>query len=198
MSEQDHTPNNEHKQLIISDHIARREMALSEIARNKVYAGGIYNYLCNTQYVRHYKLSEETTLHALIDIVNIASQSRDVLRNLWRNIKTQLERDEIQLCQSLTQLKIPSWTDGKLYKVDMITDRWLVVFMMKSHLPLCERFQFEWATDNQKVPSEYREQILLELSRKVGWAGTRNRLEMKSIYEAGDYDNDIQPPGSPR
>ncbi len=199
-----HTPNSEHKQLIIPDHMAIRAMARNELA--SVEDIGIWHYLTQSQFVRHSYLSvmDNVTMlpanivgHSVLDVINILSDSEDSLSNIWRNAYSYLQKDNSELRENIWQLKLPSWANGKLYKTAVVTDGWLFNLVYALRTPLAMRFRSAWANGIDKYPQQYHKQIIAELGRKIGWAGTRNRLEMQSIYEPGDYDNPVQPPGSP-
>lgn len=79
----------------------------------------------------------------------------------------------------------------------MLTTGGLVILMFELHSPLSNDIRNGIAKMYDRYPSQYHGQMILELERDIGRAGTIIRLEMESIYEPGDYDNPIQPPGCP-
>jgi hypothetical protein len=208
MSTNNHTSNDKREQLIIPDHLARREMALSEIAQ-LASAKGLYHYLSESPYVRHTTLNLSLngsgtvnvksllTVHSVHDIINLLSESDDIPNNLWQNAKDYLGRDNPELMENMLFVKLPSWKDSKRYRTEVVTDGWLFNLLYALRTPLAVQFRTAFATGLDKYPKQYHDTIISELTKDVGWAGTRNRLEMQSIYEPGDYDNPAQPPGSP-
>lgn len=176
--------------------IERRELARVEMQQ---YADiGKFRYLLRCDFVRHAMLPTGFLGHAAIDVMGILSESEDEPRSEWRDTKRRLKKNRPELWENLPQLKVPSWADGKLYSVDMLdaSDLVAVVYAVRSRLAF--QIQDEIGSLFRKYDNQNAGNMLQELTRETGWAGTMNRLAMQSIYEDGDYDNPKQPPGSPK
>lgn len=180
----------------------RRELARDEM---QPYAdSGLFRYLLHTPYIRHVIQPDGLMLHSTVDSVNIlwdikrknAATDFDP-RIQWQNTKRLLKRDDPQLYSTTIQLKLPSWTDGKLYQTDMISTGWFFFLLVGIRSELSNRIRAAFAEELNRYDREHHVAIIMELERHTGWAGTRNRLIMAGHHDPEDFENPRQPVGNP-
>lgn len=192
----------------MNDHISnpdnnqRRDLARIEMENYS--DSGLFRYLLRSPHIRHVIQPDGLTQHSIVDVLNIIyNVKHDDAKSdfnphiVWRNLKNRLKKDDIQLCQKIAQLKIPSWTDGKSYDTDMIDTGWLFFLITGLRSPISNLIRAAFADELNQYDRQHHAAIIGELDREVGWAGTRNRLLMASVYEVGDYDDPVTPPGCP-
>lgn len=178
--------------------LQRRDIARAEMAQ--LADIGKFMYLLHSRYVRKAPLEDNLIAHSAIDIINILTDSKNEPRKLWGNTKTRLLRDDKDMSEKIRHISLPLWDDknNRYRATDALTSSGLVILIFELHSPLSNLIRHTIANVFDRYASQYHEQIISELEREVGWAGTAIRLEMQSIYEEGDYDNPIQPPGQPK
>jgi hypothetical protein len=173
--------------------IQRREVARSEMQSYSDY--GLFRYVLRSKCVRHVIQPDGLTLHSVIDVLNIvdgpkySDLSKWDARYTWRDMKRRLKRDDIQMWEQVSPLKLPSWNDGKSYKTDVMETGWLfflITGVIRSDIS--NRIRAAFAEKLNRFEREHHAAIISELDREIGWAGTENHLLMAENYEPGDYD----------
>lgn len=179
------------------DNLQRREIARNELA--KVEGLGKFMYLLHCPHVRKGVLPDGTIAHSAIDLINILSDTDNEPRKFWNDTKGRLIKDDPDMSEKIGHIPLPLWNDtkGRFRAGDVLTTSGMVILIFELHTNTSNELRHAIANMFDRYASQYHDQILYELEREVGWAGTRIRLEMQSIYEEGDYDNPIQPPGCP-
>jgi hypothetical protein len=175
----------------------RREIARAEMAQ---FEGlGKFMYLLHSPYVRKLRLPDKTVVHSAIDVIGILSDSENEPRKLWNDTKKRLLKQDEDMSEKIGHIALPLWNDTKkrLRPTDVMTSSGLVILVFELHTKTSNKVRHGIAGVFDRYASEHHEAILAELERTTGWAGTRIRLEMQEIYEPGDYDNPVQPPGCP-
>lgn len=180
------------------DNLQRRE--ITRLAMEQVEGLGKFKALLESPHVRRVVLPDGKIAHSVIDVINILSDTTVDPRFQWRDLKERLTDDDKDIGDFISHIPLPLWNDkyGRKRAGDVMTTSGLVILIFELHSKLSNQIRHSIAKMYDLYPSEYHDQILYELEREVGWAGTRIRLEMQSIYEEGDYDNPVEPPGSPK
>lgn len=178
--------------------LQRREIARAEIAG--LADIGKFMYLLHSPFVRKAALENDLVGHSAIDVINILADSKNEPRKLWNNTKTRLIKQDKDMSEKIRHISLPLWDDrnNRYRATDALTSSGLVILIFELHSPLSNEIRHAIANVFDRYAAQYHQQIINELERKIGWAGTAIRLEMQSIYEEGDYDNPVQPPGQPK
>lgn len=169
------------------DNAQRRNLARVEMAHYPALS--LFRYMLVTNHVRHLRRGS-MVYHSVIDALNIVDDFENEPRVFLRQLKTRLKKSNPQLFQKMIQLKIPSWDNQKLYNTDMIDTGWLFWLIAESKGELANKFKSAFADMLNRNPEIEAQQIAMELDKEVSWTGTRISLQMQSIYEIGDYDED--------
>ena len=184
-------------QVVLSDSQARCEQTRTEMAS---CAGiGAFRVLLRSAHVRKTRAENGEQVYSAIDLVNVLADSKNEPRKLWNDTKKRLVRDDPNMSDEIGHIKFPLWNDTKkrLRASDSLTWHGAMILVFELHSELSNYLRHAIVEEWRKYPSEYIDDIMAELGRDVGWAGTAIRLQMQSIYEEGDYDNPRVPPGCP-
>lgn len=178
------------------NNLQRRELAHKEM--QSYSDSGLFRYLLHSQHIRHAILPDGTVGHSIIDILDILNDITTNPRRYWSDMKRRLLREDNELYEQIVQLKLPSQTDGKHYQTDVINTGWLFFLLTGIRSPITDRIRSAFAADLNRFDRQHHAAIISELDREIGWAGTETKLLMAENYEEGDYDNPVQPPGTPK
>lgn len=184
-------------QLILSGNESRRIQARAEMCLRSGI--GAIKYLANSEFVRKGYLSDGRKGYSAVDLINVLAESQNEPRNIWDKTKARLIRDDKDMSQEMGHISLPLWDDkyGRSRATDALTWHGVKILIFELHSELSNRLRHEILREWEHHSDEHREAIFAELDRESGWAGTLNRLLMAEIFEEGDYDKPIQPPGCP-
>lgn len=180
------------------NNLERRTLARAELAHFPDF--DLFRYLCTTQHARHYRAKDGVYWHTIVDVVNIVYCPKDMKadfepRFVWNNLRTRLKKSDKQLCEKIAHAKLPSWDDHRWYPTDIINTGWLYFLLAGMHTPITDLMRaIEAERMNQKEREKYAGKVQL-LDREIHGVGSEIQLLMQSIYEVGDYDDPIVPPG---
>lgn len=181
--------------------LERRDLARLELAQYENI--GKFRYITRSPHVRHIILSNGNSGHSTVDVMNIVYEAKhdDAAtdfepRIAWRNYKNRLKKSDVQLCQKLAQLKIPSWEDGKKYPTDIVDTGWLFFLLVGMHTPITNEIRAAFADELNKYDREHHAAIISELDRETGWAGTAIHLQLQGSYDEDDLNSPDVPAGS--
>jgi hypothetical protein len=175
----------------------RRTLARAEMAH---YSGKEkLRYLLFSPLVRHFRMSDGKLRHSLLDELNIISESENEPRIVLQQLKSRLKKRDNKLYQKMIQVKLPSWEDHKRYKVEVISGGWLLALIMGHlyHTPIGEQIRDAFAEDFDEYERDNSIARIDIWDTEILGIGSEISLRMQSIYEIGDYDNPVMPPGCP-
>jgi hypothetical protein len=149
-----------------------------------------------SQHVRHIQIDDKK-YHSAIDVLNIVDNFENEPRIFLRQFKNRLKKSLPKLYQKMIQVKLPSWDDHKWYNADVVDTGWLFWLVAESKSELAQQFKDAFAEELNRNPQLESERLARQIDSELHGIGSEVSLLMQSIYQQGDYDYPIVPPGCP-